>query len=409
MKKNRIIIPLLATVAGLSIVGGVGGAVAWYQYNTRVNASFIGSSVAESGVLQISRDGTTWGRDAYYHQDDPSFVQNFSPVTFGYTKVTAPGDPKVLHANEALPDNNSGGDAAAFAYPEAGNGAYSKWTKVTAGREFIQYKIYLKALEVNTLPSASEQMKGSEQEVFLSQVVLDGSKKMTSGENPDYNYEIQKALRVHLHVKQGLQTKDFLISREGYTVDLYSNTLDLDADGEIDRIGGMAWNYSNAPVMYGEEGAQSESYSISEIVAVKDSNGDFDFTPTADDIAAGIDTAEKKHNKQLICTTSASEAIEITVTAWLEGWAELQGSATHVIAKQQPTSQQDIDDAAGAYFEKVGSNFVAATTYDANKTYYVVSAESSLWDPRVTGSETNFLSTLHVGMTFDVGKNAFKA
>ena len=87
MKNNKkVLIPLLATVAGLSIVGGVGGAVAWYQYSTRANASFIGSSVAESGVLQISRDGVNWGRDAYYKQDDPSYVQSFSPVTFGYTK-----------------------------------------------------------------------------------------------------------------------------------------------------------------------------------------------------------------------------------------------------------------------------------------------------------------------------------
>ena len=174
MKKNKIIIPLLATVAGVSIVGGISGAVAWYQYNTRANASFVGSSVAESGVLQISRDGSAWGRDAYYKQDDPGFVQSFSPVTFGYTKQVNPGDPKVIKANEVLPDNDPvGDDTIAFAYPEAGHGSYSEWTKVQPGKEFIQYTIYLKALEVNNLPDAADPMKASSKDVFLSSVILD--------------------------------------------------------------------------------------------------------------------------------------------------------------------------------------------------------------------------------------------
>ena len=406
MKKNKVIIPLLATVAGLSIVGGIGGAVAWYQYNTRVNASFIGSSVAESGVLQIRNEGGEWGRDAYY-KGDPTLVQNFSPVTFGYT---LPGEQKVIHANDPLPNNDttSAGRTIAFAYPEAGKGDYSYWTQVTPGKEFVSYKIYLRALEVDTLPSAEDQFNDASKEVFLSQVILDGNKKMTGGENPTYNEEIQKALRLHLSVKDGSTTKNFLISRGGDTVDLYSNTLDLDADGKIDEVGGMAWEHDSTPVMYGNENATCESYSISEIVASKDANGDFDFTPSAEEIAAGLDTTEKKHNKQLICTTHTDHDIEITVTVWLEGWSELQGKDSHVRASHQPSQAEFESAAAGTYFVKSGDEFVAATAYDAEATYYVVNHASALWDPRVTASETNFLSTLHVGMTFDVGKNAFK-
>ena len=407
MKNNKkVIIPLLSTVAGLSIVGGVSGAVAWYQYNTRVNASFIGSSVAESGVLQISRDGSKWGRDAYYDQDHPDYVQNFSPVTFGYTRQD---NPKVIHANEALPDNDSvGNDTVAFAYPEAGHGSYDSWTKVTPGKEFIQYTIYLKALEVNNSPSATSDMKAASKEVFLSDIVLDGSKKMTAGENPTYNEEISKALRLHLSVKEdNVVTKNLLISKNGGNTTLFSDNLDLDADGERDRVGGYAWALDNNFVEYGTKDAVQEAYSIDEIKAVRDANGDFDFGPT--ELPEEAAAAEAKHDKQLICTTSVNNPVEITVTVWLEGWQELAGKDEYVVAKSQPQSEEDLENNLGVFFVKSGDEFVAATTFDGGATYYVRSTPSSLWDPRVTGSTTDFLSTLHVGMTFDVGKNAFKA
>ena len=79
-------------------------------------------------------------------------------------------------------------------------------------KEYETFKIYLKALEVNNTPSASQQMKVAEKDVFLSEIILEGSKKMTGGENPTYNSEIQKALRLHLSVKEGTSTKNFLIS-----------------------------------------------------------------------------------------------------------------------------------------------------------------------------------------------------
>ena len=68
---KKIIIPLFSTIAGLSLIGGTSGAVAWYQYNTRVTTSFVGTSVADSGILQIgykanSTSPISWGRDKQY-------------------------------------------------------------------------------------------------------------------------------------------------------------------------------------------------------------------------------------------------------------------------------------------------------------------------------------------------------
>ena len=54
MKINKkIIVPFLSTVVGLSLAGGLGGAFAWYQFNSQVRTGFIGTSVADTGLIQI--------------------------------------------------------------------------------------------------------------------------------------------------------------------------------------------------------------------------------------------------------------------------------------------------------------------------------------------------------------------
>ena len=85
MKFNKkVLIPVCATAMGLSAIGGIAGAVAWYQYNSKVSASFVGASVADTGVLQIghkenANSDISWGRDFYAGDDAAKLV----PVTFG--------------------------------------------------------------------------------------------------------------------------------------------------------------------------------------------------------------------------------------------------------------------------------------------------------------------------------------
>lgn len=67
MKLNRkIIIPAFALLAGSALAGSVASTVAWYQYSTRTNVSYIGSSAGTVGNLQIKIAGAAgeagqWG------------------------------------------------------------------------------------------------------------------------------------------------------------------------------------------------------------------------------------------------------------------------------------------------------------------------------------------------------------
>ena len=97
---KKVLIPVFATAMGLSVIGGISGAVAWYQYNTKVTASFMGVTSADGGVLQVSDDnGSTWKRDI----DFGSATSKLHPVTYG-----------ALASNAALPSAISSFDLPLF-------------------------------------------------------------------------------------------------------------------------------------------------------------------------------------------------------------------------------------------------------------------------------------------------------
>ena len=354
---KKIMIPLFATVVGLSVVGGISGAVAWYQYNTRVNASFIGTSVAESGVLQITddyEDSDSWTRDVYAPNAD-----KMAPVTFGATDTEPDGEGKVyMKKNSRLPENSGVRGGQAYAYPEAGKGPYEEWQTVKVGKEYVQQTIYLRALEVDS--SASGPLVQSSEEVYLSNIVLEG---VTENKT-----DIGKALRLHLdilnHKTDGTDEyiKSLLISAEGTTDLKLFGALDLDADGNEDKKGGMAWDADkDNPVVYGRNKAYQEAYSIADIKAVKytQSESEAGTIPSGKEVGDFKFADATQQALQKIATTPASGAIKIVATVWLEGWEELP----------------------------VGTG----------------SDVSSLWDATKTGN-----TTVHVGMTFDVGRNAFR-
>ena len=56
MKKNRLIVPALTLLAGLTLAGSISGTIAWYQYSTRANGAYLGMSGGTPGNLQLRLD-----------------------------------------------------------------------------------------------------------------------------------------------------------------------------------------------------------------------------------------------------------------------------------------------------------------------------------------------------------------
>ena len=89
MKLNKkIIVPAFALLAGASLAGSVTGTIAWYQYSTRANVSYIGSSAGVIGNLQIRLAGGEWGTqirtdDVLDYLAAQNIGQRVEPVTPG--------------------------------------------------------------------------------------------------------------------------------------------------------------------------------------------------------------------------------------------------------------------------------------------------------------------------------------
>lgn len=297
MKLNKkIAVPILSTAMGLSLIGGVGGAVAWYQYNSRVTASFVGSSVADSTVLQIGKkvnNEIVWGRNVDFGVDN-----KLTPVTFG--KLINNDD-----VTDGLPNQ-------AYGYPEAGARSYADWTKVAANKGYVQFTIYLRAFDIisaNDEDGVLDGRKLAARDIFISELQLN---EVTSGK------DVSEALRMHISVKN--QKKNFLISEQKVEdLKLYGN-LDLDGingyDKEYEDLYVWEQTGSNDPIMYGVENDKQSTLGIddgnsgSDIVVERDANG---YMPKSGD----ADYSKK------ICTTSDTLATEVTITVWLEGWAAL--------------------------------------------------------------------------------------
>lgn len=276
MKINKkVFIPAIATAMGLSVIGGIAGAVAWYQYNSKVSTSFAGATVADTGVLQIGQyqpvvdnqgqpvyvdpnaenpvqqTELVWGRDIV--QPD---IDRLVPVTFGALEeqqvailddqnqpVDADGDGE----NDYITKYVFGQNQKAYAYPEAGCGegynghtwtdAYGKeikingWSEARKGIDYAQFDFYMKAVQIE-----GDEFVQVERDVFLSDYIF----RSISG-NTKFAHE---ALRVHIAANDGVDGAVLLANKE-YKVEHSSNSTDPDVDKRLPLYGPLDLDRSN--------------------------------------------------------------------------------------------------------------------------------------------------------------------
>lgn len=306
MKFNKkLIVPFLATVTGLSITGGLGGAFAWYQFNSQVRTSFIGTSVADTGVLQIGYDDTSAPGGIKWTSMHSMPNLNFIPVTFG-----------ALASDDSLP-------AIAYGYPEAGRQTGTDygtgWRKMTGGAGFYekntgyyQYDIYLRALKANSSSTGDPDHDIAPGYSLAAKDVYLSSMKLEDNAHPTDDTLIANALRVHLNVA-GTGGKKLLISKNAITsadpLKLFGQ-MDLDGDHSPDKyfVPSSDPNYGQV-VTYGNNTHTQVTKGISDVVQARDAKGNMPATA----------------NEKLILTTSTTSTMsKITVTVWIEGWALLK-------------------------------------------------------------------------------------
>lgn len=234
MKLNKkVFIPVLSTALGLSVIGGITGAVAWYQYNSKVNTSFVGASVADTGVLQLGRmqpvfddqgaevdldgdgeqdEAIVWGREYTQPKSD-----HLIPVTFGAFEekdvLDENGDPTGAKVN-VLP-------SVAYSYPEAGCGegytghqhtdalgrdcSISGWKVAEKGVDYAEFEVYFRAVQTDSSASQTGGYQQVVRDVFMSDYIF---KSVVEDKNA------HDALRVYLEINDGVDGAFILANQE---------------------------------------------------------------------------------------------------------------------------------------------------------------------------------------------------
>ena len=288
MKLNKkVLIPVFATAMGLSVIGGISGAVAWYQYNSKVTTSFAGASVADTGVLQIGvmeASGIKWGRDVYDLDQDNKLY----PVTFGKLE------------EDDLPANGK-------MYPEAGQYGYTGWQEAVAGTHYFQFELYFRALQTNSNENDAG-FTAVERDVYITESILK-CVKLDDGSD-DATKDADSALRIHLQVEN---QPDVFLSKEGGELNLYGN-LDLDRNEELDTYHDTLFNtlpsgaHDGDPIMYGIENEKQETVAIDNSLLA----------------SRNASTGAIEGGTALFHTTDDENApVKVVMTVWLEGWALL--------------------------------------------------------------------------------------
>ena len=334
LNKNKIIVSALALAIGTSLAGSIGSTIAWYQYSTRANVSFLGQSSGISGNLQMRFEGeadTAW-RTRITKEELATKLGDkgteLKPMTFGGVKL-----------NEALPEKG-------YTQPKAGIPAMTNWFEASE-KNYAQFTLELRYIERDGVEENSKDEKDAQKQVFLTKLFV--QEDHNNGDKED----ISNAVRVHIASSyvDNVAKKDYkLISNEGGSTVTHGK-LDLDGDGKVDTYfpddDEFGFEHTSAQLVeadYGDAKVQTafkadktggdhnyfneNDASTQETVypALVDSDANsFDLKNTAKQNIQDVGEVEKYIGK-----TNAADAgsyLKVTVTVWVEGWHRFDYSA----------------------------------------------------------------------------------
>ena len=205
INKKNVIIPSLLTTISAALVGSIAGTVAWYQYNTRVSASYKGVTAgSKTENLQLSLDKSNWKTELKaadiqtYLTEHGHNGSNLRPVTTG--------------AQEKDKELNT-----LYRNPIYQHEKVETWGLADAEEDYITFPIYLRVQDINGKQDTADATM-LEKKVYLQNLLLDGK-----GSDKD----ITDALRFHLSGKDAKA----LISRDGGETQVHG-ALDLLNDGQ---------------------------------------------------------------------------------------------------------------------------------------------------------------------------------
>lgn len=296
---NKIIIPAAMLAVGVALVGSISSTLAWYQYSTKAQAAFIGTSVGKAENLEIlTANGTTW-------------KSNLTSTDVNALAATSGQYPNLLPVTPGITVAKDGAIPAKTAFKEGIETGVNGYRGDAQAANVIQFDLKMR------YKKTADEVTYEAKKLKLSDLTIMNNANNTKGA------DLYKTLRVHLSVVGGsgnyLFANDTSLAATEFSINTFGN-LDTDNDNEYDKQIGYEWEEKN-PVIYGNDGTTETSYNASAL--------------------------DLENNPLELGQLAADEnGTTIRVTIWIEGWHKLSGidannkdygSDSHTAAVWDPT------------------------------------------------------------------------
>jgi len=315
---RKVVISSLTLLSAFTLAGSISGTIAWYQYSTRAQVAYTGTSAHCSKLLQLSvDDGTTWSTDI---KNSELPAATFLPITTGEQAKDAALTKKhrtvTMYDDNGNPSGTQDISSYFYAQPDRGQGLYDNWL-LASDASYAQFDILIKVKDIDG--QATETNLAND--VYLTDLTIVDA-------NQANNLDLANAVRVHISTEYqnegATANKNFLFAKESESTEV-GGFLDIDEDGEYDQVG---YEWDRHTCLYGDGTFIPATYDDEGNKLTDDSYTDapYQYSYKADDssiIASELDGDLSGGTP--IGTTSATggEYLKVTVTIWLEGWCPL--------------------------------------------------------------------------------------
>lgn len=311
---NKIIIPAAMLAVGVALVGSVSSTLAWYQYSTKAQAAFIGTSVGESENLEIKTadlDGNSqpiW-KSSLSSADVNKLIANYNSLNI------IPITPAVTEQAPDFAQTSALLNSGFYSGIETGVAGYGTNPRKANANNYVQFKLNVRYKKTSNSDTYAEKLL----KLIDLTIVDNAGPKANPSDTEGTQLDLYKAVRVHISAgtNYSLFARDSLTAidssdannatRATVRTDTFGN-LDTNNSGENDKALAYEWETNNNYVMYGFNGQQT---------AYNAAYGSLNTT-------IGTIPADEE------------DGLELTVTLWLEGWQKLSSGTANDSAMWDP-------------------------------------------------------------------------
>ena len=296
---NKIIIPAAMLAVGVALVGSISSTLAWYQYSTKAQAAYIGTSVGQSENLEIKKFDGHWASNLPSSEVEKLAGADLTP------KNLIPVTPGISG------DGNLAKDAALPAIADFENSVETGVAGYGDQRGDITTNVVQFTLNIHYKKTDSQVSYEAKKLKLVDLTIGDSTANSQVNQG-----DLYKAIRVHFSAGESnrLYANNGVAADETITT-ATSGRLDTDNSGAFDKALGYEWETQNQQdIVYGVADSQQVAYNTS---YADNLNWEIGTLP-ADDV----------------------NGLAVTVTIWLEGWQKLTGlpSGNADDAGEQPKS-----------------------------------------------------------------------